>query len=268
GITSLCAPPTVWRMLVQEKLADYTVGLREAASAGEPLNPEVMSQVYDAWNLVPRDGYGQTETTLIIGNSPGQSIVPGSMGRAMPGYSIDLSDEGEICLDLSRRPAGLMLGYAGDDHAAALRDGRYHTGDIATCAADGRFTYVGRRDDVFKASDYRISPFELESALIEHPAVAEAAVVPSPDPVRGFVPKAFLLLASDYHASEQLAREIFVFIRGHLAPFQRVRRIEFSDLPKTISGKIRRAELRRCENERAAHRNALEFFEEDFPDLR
>jgi acetyl-CoA synthetase len=267
GITTLCAPPTVWRMLVQEKLADYAVTLRDAASAGEPLNPEVMEQVSAAWGIAPRDGYGQTETTTLIGNSPGQAIVPGSMGRPMPGFRIELSDEGEICLDLSDRPAGLMLGYAGDPHTEALRDGRYHTGDIAVRSEEGRYTYVGRRDDVFKASDYRISPFELESALIEHPAVAEAAVVPCPDPVRGFIPKAFILLAPGYRGGEELAREIFVFIRRTLAPYKRIRRIEFSDLPKTISGKIRRGELRKYESERAAQRGALEFFEEDFLEL-
>jgi acetyl-CoA synthetase len=268
GVTTMCAPPTVWRMLIQEDLAAHPVHLREAASAGEPLNPEVIDRIRAAWGLKVRDGYGQTETTAMIGNSPGQPVKPGSMGRALPGYDIELSDDGEISVNLDPRPAGLMLGYAGDAHAHALGDGCYRTGDIATRDPDGYFTYIGRADDVFKASDYRISPFELESALIEHPAVAEAAVVPSPDPVRSFVPKAYIVLAVGYTPCEQVAREIFTYVRATLAPYKRIRRIEFSDLPKTISGKIRRAELRRSESARTARRGANEFFEEDFPEIR
>jgi acetyl-CoA synthetase len=274
GVTTLCAPPTVWRMLVQEPLSDYPVKLREIVSAGEPLNPEVISRVRTAWDLTVRDGYGQTETTAVIGNSPGQHVKPGSMGRPMPGFRVVLldgdgapADEGEICLDLSERPLGLMQGYVNDGAARAEgADGRYyHTGDLAARDAEGYITCVGRKDDVFKASDYRLSPFELESALIEHPAIAEAAVVPCPDPLPTAVPKAFLILRSGYEPDEQLARELFGFIRTRLAPYKRVRRLEFSDLPKTISGKIRRAELRIIERERdPAHRRPYEFFEEDF----
>jgi len=268
AITTLCAPPTVWRMLVQERLTDYVVRLREAISAGEPLNPEVIEQVRSAWGITIRDGYGQTETTALAANSPGQRVKPGSMGRPMPGYRLELSATGEICVDLTRRPVGLMLGYAGDSAMTgdAMRDGRYHTGDIASRDEDGYLTYVGRVDDVFKASDYRISPFELESALIEHPAVAEAAVVPSPDPVRGFVPKAFVLLAAGYMPDKELARELFLFCRRNLAPYKRIWRLEFSELPKTISGKIRRAELRKGEQGRRV--GAPEYREEDFPDLQ
>jgi acetyl-CoA synthetase len=274
GITTLCAPPTVWRMFVQEKLADYPVRLREAISAGEPLNPEVIERVHAAWGLTIRDGYGQTETTAVIANSPGQKLKPGSMGRPMPGYKVELFDdrgnpaeEGEICLDLSARPLGLMQGYIGDRGkvADAEREGYYHTGDFASRDADGYFTCIGRKDDVFKASDYRLSPFELESALIEHPAVAEAAVVPVPDAVRLAVPKAFLVLRAGYEPSSELARELFGFVRERLAPYKRVRRLEFSELPKTISGKIRRVELRTVEQTRlAGERRPLEFFEEDF----
>ncbi|HEV3200649.1 MAG TPA: AMP-binding protein [Bryobacteraceae bacterium] len=265
GVTTLCAPPTVWRMLIQEKLADYPVHLRELASAGEPLNPEVIERVEAAWGLTVRDGYGQTETTAMIGNPPGQPVKPGSMGRPLPGYRLECASDGEICVDLSARPAGLMPGYASEAGVTTdpQRGGFYQTGDLALRDEDGYFTYVGRADDVFKASDYRISPFELESALIEHPAVAEAAVVPSPDPVRGFVPKAFLLLAEGYAPGEELARELFLFVRQKLAPYKRIRRIEFSDLPKTISGKIRRAELRKSEQGRSG-RGPLEFFEENF----
>ncbi|HTS30898.1 MAG TPA: AMP-binding protein [Bryobacteraceae bacterium] len=265
GITTLCAPPTVWRMLIQERLAEYRVSLREAISAGEPLNPEVIEQVRAAWALTVRDGYGQTETTALIGNSPGQPVKPGSMGRPMPGYRIVTASDGEICIDLSARPAGLMPGYvvAAGMSTGVQRGGLYHTGDIGSCDEDGYFTYIGRADDVFKASDYRISPFELESALIEHPAVAEAAVVPCPDPVRSFVPKAYLVLTAGYSPCEELARELFVFIRQKLAPYKRIRRLEFSDLPKTVSGKIRRAELRKAEQSRTG-RGRLEFLEDDF----
>jgi acetyl-CoA synthetase len=275
-VTTLCAPPTVWRMLVQEPLQQYRVGLREVMSAGEPLNPEVIDRVRKAWGLTIRDGYGQTETTAQIGNSPGQPVKPGSMGRPMPGYAVALldsdgqtADEGEICLDLSRRPVGLTVGYADDDGVTshAMRGGYYHTGDIAARDADGCLTFVGRTDDVFKASDYRLSPFELESVLIEHPAIAEAAVVPSPDPIRHAVPKAFVTLAAGFDPSPELAREIFAFLRQSLAPYKRIRRLEFGPLPKTISGKIRRVELRALETERRGRgqRGALEFFEDDVP---
>jgi acetyl-CoA synthetase len=274
-VTTLCAPPTVWRMLIQEPLSDYKVSLREALSAGEPLNPEVIDQVQRAWGLTIRDGYGQTETTAQIGNPPDQKLKPGSMGRPLPGYPIVLLDvdgnvsttEGEICLRLDDRPIGLTDGYADDEAKTsdAMRGGYYHTGDIATQDADGYLTFVGRADDVFKASDYRLSPFELESALIEHPAVAEAAVIPSPDPVRHAVPKAFVTLAPGVTPSRETAADIFSYCRKTLAPYKRIRRIEFADLPKTISGKIRRVELRGLEQQRraAGERGAHEFFEEE-----
>jgi len=272
-ITTLCAPPTVWRMLVQEPLERYGVSLREALSAGEPLNPEIIERVHAAWGLTIRDGYGQTETTAMIGNTPGQPVKPGSMGRPLVGYDVVLldadgqpSDDGEICLDLSRRPLGLTPGYAGEENCGAMRDGFYHTGDIAHRDADGYLTFIGRTDDVFKSSDYRLSPFELESALIEHPAVAEAAVVPSPHPIRHTVPKAFVVLAAGYIASPDIARDIFGHARNTLAPYKRIRRLEFAELPKTISGKIRRIELRMREQQLRASgsRAPLEFFEEDF----
>ena len=275
-ISTLCAPPTVWRMLIQQDLAAYKTALRELIGAGEPLNPEVIEQVKNAWGITIRDGFGQTETTAQIGNPPGQRLKPGSMGRPLPGYRIALigndgkpAKEGEVCLDLSARPAGLMLGYAGDEAKTAevMRDGFYRTGDVAEIDADGYITYVGRADDVFKASDYRISPFELESVLIEHPAVAEAAVVPSPDPVRLAVPKAFVVLVAGKTPSAELARDILAFTRDHLAPYKRIRRIEFTDLPKTISGKIRRVELRKFEAQRT-EKGMLEFYEEDFADLK
>jgi acetyl-CoA synthetase len=295
-VTTFCAPPTVWRMLIQSDLSVIDVSaLRECLGAGEPLNPEIIEQVRSAWGITVRDGYGQTETTAQVGNTPGQAVRPGSMGRPLPGYEITLidpvsgkpADEGEICLDLSERPLGLMTGYLGDaaQEAEAMRDGYYHTGDVAGRDADGYITYVGRTDDVFKAADYRISPFELESVLIEHEAVAEAAVVPAPDPVRLAVPKAYVSLASGLEPSAEVARSILAFGRERLAPYKRVRRVEFAELPKTISGKIRRVELRGQENERAGNgtaaardpdgiggrfrpepspRGTTEFWEEDF----
>jgi acetyl-CoA synthetase len=272
-VKTLCAPPTVWRMLILEDLPRFKTGLREVISAGEPLNPEVIEQVRNAWGLTIRDGYGQTETTAQIGNPPGQALKPGSMGRPLPGYPIVLldadgkpADEGEICIDLARRPLPLMDAYADDTEktAESMREGYYHTGDVGSRDAEGYITYVGRSDDVFKASGYRISPFELESALIEHAAVAEAAVVPSPDPVRGFVPKAYVILAPGHEPNAATARAIFTFLRERVSPYKMIRRLEFADLPKTISGKIRRVELRGHETARPASgvRNAMEFLEE------
>ena len=278
GVTSLCAPPTVWRMLIQEDLGAYRgrLQLREVIGAGEPLNPEVIAKVQAAWGLTLRDGYGQTETTALIGNPPGQPVKPGSMGRPLPGWRIVLidpegkpADEGEVCIDLTERPLGLMAGYvdSAEKTAEAMRDGVYHTGDVAARDADGAITFIGRADDVFKASDYRISPFELESALIEHAAIAEVAVVPCPDPLRLAGPKAFLLLTPGASAGPQLAAAIFAFARERLAPYKRVRRIEFvAELPKTISGKIRRGQLREQEAavRSGGERGDNEFFEEDF----
>src|SRR4051812_28214428 len=281
GITTFCAPPTVWRMLIQADLGSVKTGLREVVGAGEPLNPEIIERVKQAWGLTLRDGYGQTETTAQIGNTPGQPLKPGSMGRPLPGYDVVLIDpltgepaaEGEICLELSRRPLGLMVGYRDDDERTedAMRGGFYHTGDVASRDADGYITYVGRTDDVFKASDYRISPFELESVLIEHEAVAEAAVVPFPDPLRLAVPKAYVVLAAGWEADRDTALAILRHARENLAPYKRIRRLEFTELPKTISGKIRRVELRASEDDKHADPEAAvagEYSDRDFPELR
>jgi acetyl-CoA synthetase len=261
-------------MLIQHPLRDWRVRLREVVSAGEPLNPEVISQVHAAWGLTIRDGFGQTETTAQVGNPPGQPLKPGSMGRPLPGCPVVLLDtdgrlaeEGEICLDLSQRPLALMQGYLDDPErtAGTMGDGYYHTGDVASRDADGYLTYVGRMDDVFKSSDYRISPFELESVLIEHAAVAEAAVVPSPDALRLSVPKAFVALAAGAVPDAATAASILQHVRERVSPYKRIRRVEFASLPKTISGKIRRVELRKLEEARAADggRRAQEFWEED-----
>ncbi len=255
GVTTFCAPPTVWRMLIQSDLTALRRPPREAVAAGEPLNPEVIERVKEAWGITIRDGFGQTETTLQVGNFPGAEVKPGSMGRPAPGYEIVLldavtgkesPDEGELCVDLRRGPAGVMTGYRDDPErtAEAMADGLYRTGDIASRDADGYLTYVGRADDVFKASDYKISPFELESALLEHEAVAEAAVVPAPDALRLAVPKAYITLAAGWEPGKETARLLFAHSRAVLSPYKRIRRIEFAELPKTVSGKIRRVELR------------------------
>src|ERR1700742_5099041 len=209
GVTTLCAPPTVWRLFIQEKLSDYKVSLRGGWGAGGALHPEVIDQVRAAWGLTIRDGYGQTETTALAGNSPGQKVKVGSMGRPLPGYRVEITDldgnptrEGEVSPVLGAdRPAGLMQGYQGDDGKLSGADGAiYRSGDVVFSDEEGYLTFVGRTDDVFKSSDYRISPFELESVLLEHDAVAEAAVVPSPDPLRLAVPKAFIVLAAGWVA--------------------------------------------------------------------
>ncbi|MBV8989069.1 MAG: AMP-binding protein, partial [Solirubrobacterales bacterium] len=282
-VSTFCAPPTVWRMLIQEDLRRWQLPLREVMAAGEPLNPEVIEQVREGWGITVRDGYGQTETTAMIGNTPGQRVKPGSMGRPLPGYTIDVLDpisgqraeEGEIAVDLAQRPLSLMTGYRGasEQSAAATGGSHYRTGDVASRDTDGYITYVGRTDDVFKASDYRISPFELESVLIEHEAVAEAAVIPSPDPMRLSVPKAYVTLSRGYQPTRETAIGIMSFARERLAPYKRIRRLQFGELPKTISGKIRRVELRDGEERfrgpgRSTERQTLEFWEEDFSEFK
>ena len=275
-VTTFCAPPTVWRMLIQHDLSKWKVALREVNAAGEPVNPEIIEQVRRAWGLPLRDSYGQTETTMMIGNSPGQRIVPGSMGDPLPGYRVALidpdgleSDTGEIALPLRPRSAGLMSGYQNDESELTPIDGAYYrTGDVASRDADGYITFIGRADDVFKSSDYRLSPFELESVLIEHPAVAEAAVVPAPDPVRYTIAKGYIALAKGHAADSATAAAIFRHVRGRLSAYKLVRRLEFFELPKTVSGKIRRVELRQRESGLAerGERAGAEFRIEDFPD--
>jgi acetyl-CoA synthetase len=274
SISTVCAPPTVWRMIVQQELPARPHALRELCSAGEPLNAEIIAQVREAWGITIRDGYGQTETTALVGNTPGEPVVPGAMGRPLPGYRLEIRDadgmhaeEGEVCVETDgERPLGLMCGYLAADGELEGVDGAYYrTGDVAFRDEHGRFTFVGRADDVFKSSDYRISPFELESALIEHPLVAEAAVVPAPDAVRLSIPKAYVILAAGADASRETAASIFVHLKERLAPYKRIRRLEFvAELPKTISGKIRRVQLRRQEVESAqAQRRSENEFRED-----
>ena len=275
NVTTFCAPPTVWRMLVTQELTDYKTRLREVVSAGEPLNPEIIVHVRAAWGLTVREGYGQTETTAVAGTSPAQLVKPASLGRPLPGFKLFLSDhngqqtnEGELCVALNPRPLGLMPGYQKDDGTIAAVEGKMHrTGDVMSRDVDGYLKFVGRTDDVFKSSDYRISPFELETALTRHPDVIECAVVPSPDPIRLAVPKAFVVLGPGVEPSREIARSIFRHIWKVLSPFNRIRRIEFSTLPRTLSGgKIRRGELRDREaaNVQSGARPKFEFREEDF----
>jgi acetyl-CoA synthetase len=274
GVTSLCAPPTAWRAFVLQDLKAFPVKFRELLSAGEPLNPEVIEKVRGAWGITIRDGYGQTETTCIIGNSPGQPVKAGAMGRPMPGYRVALLDlqgkedeEGEVTIVLNPPPLALMEGYLADakGSASGLGGTHYRTSDVARSDAKGYLTFVGRTDDVFKSSDYRISPFELESALIEHEAVAEAAVVPSPDPRRLAVPKAFVVLKPGHTPGAETAASIFSFLKERVPPYKRIRCIQFSELPKTISGKIRRVDLRLEEQARRRYGTAAEneYWEKD-----
>ncbi|MFD6533724.1 AMP-binding protein [Streptomyces sp. NPDC060184] len=270
GVTTFCAPPTVWRMLIQADLGQLRTPPREAVAAGEPLNPEVVDAVRRSWGVTVRDGFGQTETTVLVANTPGVPLVPGSMGRPSPGFAVSLldpetglpADSGEIAVRLDGAPVGLMAGYAGDAGRTAeiMADGHYRTGDLAERSPDGRLTYIGRSDDVFKSSDYKISPFELENALLSHEAVAEAGVVPAPDALRLSVPKAYVVLAEGWEPTADTAKHLFAHSRETLPPYKRVRRIEFAALPKTLSGKIRRTELR----DAAERGDGLEYREEDF----
>ncbi len=288
AVTSLCAPPTVWRLFILQDLKAWPVKLTEVLGAGEPLNPEVIHRVQAAWGLTLRDGYGQTESTCMVGNPPGLALREGSMGQAMPGYDMVLLDaddhelptatpgpdytgpEGELSVRLNPAPTGLMQGYEGlsERNQELLGGSHYRTSDVARRDAEGYLWYVGRADDVFKASDYRISPFELESALLEHAAVAEAAVVPSPDALKLAVPKAFVVLKPGVLPNADTARQIFTHLRARLAPYKRVRRLQFAELPKTVSGKIRRVQLREAEAALRSAGNTTarapgEFWEED-----
>lgn len=258
-ITTFCAPPTAYRMLVLEDLSQFKPkALRHCVGAGEPLNPEVIETWRAATGLTIRDGYGQTESVLIVGNFPPLEVKPGAMGRPSPGFVVDVIDEtgqplpagreGDIAVRVSpERPVGLFREYWRQPEVteAAMRGDWYVTGDRAYRDEDGYLWFVGRADDVIISAGYRIGPFEVESALIEHPAVAEAAVVAAPDPTRGEVVKAYVILASGYAPSDELARALQDFVKGATAPYKYPRRIVFvTELPKTISGKIRRVELR------------------------
>ena len=268
-ITTLCAPPTAYRMMVLDEPIAYMKAhppkaLRHVVGAGEPLNPEVIKIWQDAMGMTIRDGYGQTETVLICANFPPLEVKPGSMGKPSPGFDLSVIDddgnelppnkEGDIAVSIKpQRPTWMFKEYwrNPDASAACIRGDWYITGDRAYKDEDGYFWFVGRADDVIISAGYRIGPFEVESALKEHPAVAESAVVASPDAMRGEIVKAYVILAPGYQPSSQLATEMQDYVKNVTAPYKYPREIEFVDsLPKTISGKIRRVELREMEREK------------------
>ena len=266
GVTSFCAPPTAYRMMVLQDLKRYDLGdLRHCTGAGEPLNPEVMELWQEGTGLTIYDGYGQTETVLLVGNYRCMPVRPGSMGKPTPGFDVSIVDEegdelgsdqeGQIAVRVKpERPVGLLSEYWGDEDAmaSAFRGDWYLTGDKAYKDQDGYFWFVGRADDVIITAGYRVGPFEVESALIEHPAVAESAVVASPDDLRGSIVKAFVILTPGHVPSEELTLSLQEHVRKVTAPYKYPRAIEYvTELPKTISGKIRRVELRQSELDRA-----------------
>jgi len=265
AITTFCCPPTIYRMLILLDLTVYDLSrLRHCVSAGEPLNPEVIRIWKEKTGLLIYEGYGQTETVLCIGAFPGRECPPGSMGKPAPGWRIELHDrhgnpvgvnrEGRIAIALDPRPVGLFSGYVENEAAnrKSFVKGWYYTDDKAAMDEEGNFWFIGRDDDVIKASGYRIGPFEVESALLEHPAVAEAAVVGSPDPIRGLIVKAFIVLKPGFRPSDRLVTGLQEHVKSVTAPYKYPRAIEFVDfLPKTHSGKIRRNELREREEKKA-----------------
>lgn len=267
GVTTFCAPPTIYRFLIKEDLSKYDFStLQYAVTAGEPLNPEVYNKFYEFTGLRLMEGFGQTELVVCIVNFPWMKPRPGSMGKPSPGYNIklmdkdgnicDVGEEGEIVIETSRqKPPGLFNGYYRDPEKTAevWHDDYYHTGDTAWMDEDGYYWFVGRNDDIIKSSGYRIGPFEVESAVISHPAVLECAITGVPHPVRGQVVKATVVLTKDYVASEELKLEIQNHVKKVTAPYKYPRVIEFVDeLPKTISGKIRRIEIRSKDQEKTA----------------
>lgn len=259
-ITTFCAPPTISRFLVKEDMSKYDLSsLKECTNAGEPLNPEIMDKFREFTGITLREGYGQTETTLTLATYPGMKVCPGSMGRPTPGYEITLLDEngqqvpdgdvGEIVIraDRDNKPVGMFLGYYRDEELtnSAWHDGYYHTGDTAWRDEHGYYWFVGRTDDVIKSSGYRIGPFEVESALLEHPAVLECAITGMPHPIRGQIVKATVVLSKGYSPSDELIKELQEHVKHTTAPYKYPRVIEFvEELPKTISGKIRRVQIR------------------------
>ena len=259
-ITTFCAPPTIYRFLVKEDMSKYDLSsLKECTNAGEPLNPEIMDKFREFTGITLREGYGQTESTLTLATYPGMKVCPGSMGRPTPGYEITLLDEngqlvpdgdvGEIVIraDRDNKPVGMFLGYYRDEELtnSAWHDGYYHTGDTAWRDEHGYYWFVGRTDDVIKSSGYRIGPFEVESALLEHPAVLECAITGMPHPIRGQIVKATVVLSKGYSPSDELIKELQEHVKHTTAPYKYPRVIEFvEELPKTISGKIRRVQIR------------------------
>ncbi|MDD4839301.1 MAG: AMP-binding protein [Clostridia bacterium] len=262
-ITTFCAPPTIYRFLIKEDLSKYNFSsLSHCTTAGEALNPEIFKQFYESTGQKIYEGFGQTESTVLLASFNTITPIPGSLGKPSPIYQIDLINddeeivpdgkEGEIALLNSATYCGLVSNYKND--LARTNDARggkyYHTGDLAIKDDDGMFWFVGRKDDIIKSSGYRIGPFEVESALMEHPSVLECAITGAPDPLRGQVVKATIVLAKNYTASEELKKELQTYVKVATAPYKYPRIIEFvEELPKTVSGKIRRVEIRKKDNE-------------------
>jgi len=264
GVTTFCAPPTIYRFFIKEDLTKYDLSkLKYCVVAGEPLNPEVYNQFLKMTGIHLMEAYGQTELTVALGTYPWMSPKPGSMGKPSPSYDIDLVDEdgnscdvgeeGQIVLRTDKRsPVGMFDGYYRDVNLTrkVWHDDVYYTGDMAWRDEDGYFWFVGRADDVIKSSGYRIGPFEVESALVEHPAVLECAITAVPDPDRGQIVKATVVLTKNYTASDELVKDLQEHVKRVTAPYKYPRIIEFvTELPKTISGKIRRVEIREKDKE-------------------
>ncbi len=261
-VTTFCAPPTIYRFLIKEDLRRYDLSsLKYCVVAGEPLNPEVYKQFLEETGIRLMEGYGQTECTVALATYPWMAPKPGSMGKPSPGYDIDLldengnscevGDEGQIVIYTDRKPTGMFSGYYRDEQLTrkVWHDQIYYTGDMAWRDEDGYYWFVGRADDVIKSSGYRIGPFEVESALMEHPAVMECAITAVPDPDRGQVVKASVILSKNYRASEELAKELQEHVKRVTEPYKYPRIVEFvTELPKTISGKIRRVQIREEDN--------------------
>lgn len=264
-ITTLCAPTTVWRLFAQEEMSLYKGNLREAVSTGEPLNAEIISKVHKAWGIFVRDGYGQTETATLIGVPPAEKNCYGTLGKALPGFKIALldaekkeGDAGEVCISLKEHPWGITSNVD-------TSSGYFHTGDSAFIDEAGNYTFTDRMDGLFKSSSYRISPHELEFVLKEFPAIGEAVVIPSPDPMREYVPKALITLVKGFEPTKDLAMDIMNFARMRLSPFKRIRRLEFLEIPKNTAGEILRADLINREKDKrlADEKSPYEFWEED-----
>ena len=269
-ITSLCCPPTMFRLYINAGLEGHDLSsLKHCNIAGEALNPDTFETWRKATGLTLMEGFGQTETTLTVATIDGMEAKPGSMGKPSPQFKVDIVDEngrhcpagvpGEIVVSIEPKVPGIMMGYYRDPEktAATLRDGWHHTGDVAWRDEDGYFWYVGRNDDIIKSSGYRISPFEIESALMLHPSVLECAVTGVPDPVRGQIIKATIVLRDGWEPSDALKKEIQDFTKKETAPYKYPRAVEFvKELPKSISGKVRRVEIRNRDIEDAKNRSS------------
>ncbi|MGQ9678701.1 MAG: acyl-CoA synthetase, partial [bacterium] len=278
-VTTMCAPLSVWKLFLVEDLSKYHFSFKQLVSAGEPLNPEILRQVKEKIGLDLREGYGQTESTLMIGNFIGERIKEGYLGKVAPGYNIvpindelepvQKNEDGQLAVEIYPvKPLGLLYGLNDPEkNAQVFKGGYYLTGDTASCDEEGYFRFIGRTDDVFKSLDYRISPFEVESELMEHPAVLEVAVVPTTDKRGRIVPKAFIVLKSGFNPKPEMALEIFRFIRSRIAPYKRPRTIEFlKEFPKTISAKVMRKDLKAYDQElkNKGSRGEFEFNETEF----